>query len=154
METPPVAPPLPETEADPVPGTPPPFIITAIALSKEENGVRRVAQTINWRPCDNEDEARGAAVAYAQQQWPEFAIDLITMVALSDIVQRQSPPPALSVVEPPIDLSADLMALSEETLSLCYAVEALPQLPLTAKAADLAHDLRGKINTLLARANG
>jgi hypothetical protein len=56
--------------------------VAAITLSQRESSKMVLTQTLSWRSNCTENEARGAAVVYAQESKPGFSIELITMAKI------------------------------------------------------------------------
>jgi hypothetical protein len=57
------------------------YCVAVLLKRPAYNGIE-LTQTMSWRSGCTEDEARGAAVAYAFEQKPGFSIDMVTVAKI------------------------------------------------------------------------
>ena len=62
--------------------------VVCVLLSKHNADHVLQTQTISWRRDVSEDEAKGAAVAYALQTRPGYSVEMITAVDISQPVEH------------------------------------------------------------------
>jgi hypothetical protein len=56
--------------------------VTAIILSQRDQYRTTLSQTVSWRSNCTENEARGAAVAFAMKEKPGMCIELVTVTRI------------------------------------------------------------------------